>query len=126
MPDQSLSLLTICLLQPAIALFIFTLFAVCQVRQPCLCRRKAGTEGPSLTFSGVIGPSASQADVFRATAAPMVQRLLTDGGSSTMIAYGMIGAGKTFTMEVRQQPQHTSWTESVRQLSPATAVSGFN
>ena len=99
--------------------------AVCQVRQLRSCRQKAGTESPPLTFSRVIGPNTSQAEVFSATAAPLVQRLLADGLSSTMIAYGMIGTGKTFTMEVRHQPQHASWTPLTPQPLPATPVRGL-
>ena len=55
----------------------------------------------SFTFSRVFGPDASQQDFYRATAAPMVRGLMDSGLSSVMMAYGVSGAGKTYTMEVR-------------------------
>ena len=70
------------------------------------CRHRSGDREEddcftSFTFSRVFGPDASQQDFYRATAAPMVRGLMDSGLSSVMMAYGVSGAGKTYTMEVR-------------------------
>ena len=44
-------------------------------------------------------------DFYRATAAPMVRGLMESGLSSVLMAYGVSGAGKTYTMEVTQPSQ---------------------
>lgn len=52
----------------------------------------------------MFGPDAGQQEFYRATAAPMVRGLMDSGLSSVMMAYGVSGAGKTYTMEVRRPP----------------------
>ena len=59
-----------------------------------------GDNYATFTFSRVFGPDASQQEFYRATAAPMVRELMDSGLSSVMMAYGVSGAGKTYTMEV--------------------------
>ena len=54
----------------------------------------------NFTFSRVFGPEAGQVEFYRAVAAPMVQGLMESGLSSVLMAYGVSGAGKTYTMEV--------------------------
>ena len=54
----------------------------------------------------MFGPDASQRDFYGATAAPMVRGLMDSGLSSVMMAYGVSGAGKTYTMEVRCPMTH--------------------
>jgi len=49
------------------------------------------------TMNGVFGDSSTQKDVYEATAAPLVERVL-QGFNSTMLAYGQTGSGKTYTM----------------------------
>ena len=44
-------------------------------------------------------------EFYRATAAPMVRGLMDSGLSSVLMAYGVSGAGKTYTMEVTQPSQ---------------------
>ncbi len=72
-----------------------------------LCRHRSGDREEedcctSFTFSRVFGPDASQQEFYNATAAPMVRGLMDSGLSSVMMAYGVSGAGKTYTMEVRR------------------------
>jgi hypothetical protein len=50
------------------------------------------------SFDEVYPPSASQADVYAAAAAPAVRAVLA-GYNAAVIAYGQTGAGKTHTME---------------------------
>ena len=44
-------------------------------------------------------------EFYRAVAAPMVRGLMESGLSSVLMAYGVSGAGKTYTMEVTQPSQ---------------------
>ena len=48
----------------------------------------------------MFGPDAGQQELYRATAAPMVRGLMDSGLSSVMMAYGVSGSGKTYSMEV--------------------------
>lgn len=49
------------------------------------------------SMSGVFGEDATQKDVYDASAAELVDRVLA-GCNSTMLAYGQTGSGKTYTM----------------------------
>ncbi|KAL4547102.1 hypothetical protein Ndes2526B_g07887 [Nannochloris sp. 'desiccata'] len=49
------------------------------------------------SFDGVLGPEASQADVYDIAAKQAVNDVL-HGYNATLMAYGMTGAGKTFTL----------------------------
>ena len=48
-------------------------------------------------FATVLGPSASQSDVFRTVGLPLVEATLK-GHRTCLFAYGQTGAGKTFSM----------------------------
>jgi hypothetical protein len=48
-------------------------------------------------FDAVLGPSCTQADVFEATASPIVDNIL-EGYNGTILCYGQTGSGKTYTM----------------------------
>jgi len=74
-----------------------TLHASCRYRNG---EKDDGDNYATFTFSRVFGPDASQQEFYRATAAPMVRELMDSGLSSVMMAYGVSGAGKTYTMEV--------------------------
>ncbi|KAJ1632739.1 P-loop containing nucleoside triphosphate hydrolase protein [Pavlovales sp. CCMP2436] len=52
----------------------------------------------TFNFDHVFGTGSSQAEVYERTAQPAVSAVL-EGFNATVIAYGMTGAGKTFTME---------------------------
>ena len=54
----------------------------------------------------MFGPDAGQREFYGATAAPMVRGLMDSGLSSVMMAYGVSGAGKTYTMEARHLQRH--------------------
>lgn len=51
----------------------------------------------SFTFDGVLDQSATQADVYREVAQPIVDGVL-EGYNGTILAYGQTGAGKTHTL----------------------------
>jgi len=55
------------------------------------------------TFDTVFGPEASQEDVYKNAAAPIVQAVL-QGFNGTIFAYGQTGSGKTYAMEGHQAP----------------------
>merc|ERR1719240_2425634 len=48
-------------------------------------------------YDRVLGPSASQAEVYRETAQPMIEHVLS-GRNATVFAYGATGSGKTHTV----------------------------
>ena len=80
-----------------------TLHASCRYRNG---EKDDGDNYATFTFSRVFGPDASQQEFYRATAAPMVRELMDSGLSSVMMAYGVSGAGKTYTMEVGLLLEH--------------------
>ena len=49
------------------------------------------------SFDQVLGEDATQADVYMATAQPVVEDVL-NGYNGTIMAYGQTGAGKTYTL----------------------------
>ncbi|PRW20706.1 kinesin KIF3B [Chlorella sorokiniana] len=61
--------------------------------------RAAGGEAPrAFTFDRTFGPEATQAEVYDAMAAPLVESALA-GYNATLFAFGQTGTGKTHTME---------------------------
>ena len=56
------------------------------------------TPRPDVTFDGVFGPDATQADVYAHAIEPIVAETL-EGFNCTVFAYGQTGTGKTHTME---------------------------
>eukprot|EP01062_Namystynia_karyoxenos_P027736 TRINITY_DN211_c2_g1_i2.p1 TRINITY_DN211_c2_g1~~TRINITY_DN211_c2_g1_i2.p1 ORF type:complete len:1259 (+),score=414.62 TRINITY_DN211_c2_g1_i2:69-3845(+) len=59
--------------------------------------RTIACEGHEFEFSRVLGPEASNADVFH-TAASSIARHATNGWNGTVFAYGQTSSGKTHTM----------------------------
>jgi len=57
----------------------------------------------TFTFDAVFSPEATQAKVYEACAAPVVEAVL-DGFNGTVFAYGQTGAGKSHTMEGYPDP----------------------
>lgn len=49
-------------------------------------------------FDAALGPHSSQEEVYRASAAPLVEAVLEGKGNATCFCYGATGAGKTHTM----------------------------
>ncbi|KAJ4781282.1 kinesin-like protein [Rhynchospora pubera] len=49
------------------------------------------------SFDSVLGPQASQEDVFKSVGLPLVQNAL-DGYNTSLVCYGQTGSGKTYTM----------------------------
>lgn len=68
-----------------------------------ICRYKNGDRGQTYNFSRVFGDDTGQEQFFQASAQPMVRQLMRTQTSSVMIAYGTSAAGKTYTIEVRQE-----------------------
>lgn len=69
---------------------------------PCLDRAPLGWPRPyhdprRFRFDHVLGPDASQSEVFDAMGAEVVDAVL-EGFSGTLLAYGMTGSGKTHTV----------------------------
>lgn len=62
---------------------------------------KNGEMKSRLTFSKVMGPDATQAEVYQATAAPLVEAML-EGQSGLLFAYGITNSGKTFTIQGKE------------------------
>lgn len=60
--------------------------------------RGGGGEPHTFTFDEVFGPSATQTEVYAATARPLVESALR-GYNCTCLVYGQTGTGKTFSME---------------------------
>ncbi|CAM9387182.1 unnamed protein product, partial [Chrysoparadoxa australica] len=56
-----------------------------------------------LKFNGVLGPAASQEDVFQRSCVDVVDSV-ADGYNGTIMAYGQTGSGKTFTMRGEMEP----------------------
>ena len=49
-------------------------------------------------FDLAFGGDGTQAAVYRASVAPLVQKFIYDGDSCSILAYGQTGSGKTYTM----------------------------
>lgn len=58
---------------------------------------REGSYTSEFAFDGVLGPSATQADVYEVAAKPAVADVLR-GYNATLMAYGQTGAGKTHTL----------------------------
>jgi kinesin family protein 3/17 len=67
---------------------------------------KAGPGEPpkSFTFDQVYDWNSRQQDLYRKTAAPIVDSVL-EGYNGTIFAYGQTGTGKSFTMEGKDEPE---------------------
>ena len=74
----------------------------CQTLRP---RFKAGEKQQAFHFSSVFGETTEQHTYFKATAEELVHALVNMRQSGVMMAHGMSGAGKTYTMEVCQKLQ---------------------
>ncbi|KAK3236045.1 hypothetical protein CYMTET_53795 [Cymbomonas tetramitiformis] len=57
----------------------------------------ARAQGTKFKYDNVFGPEASQAAVYQASVAPLIDIILT-GTSACIFAYGSTGAGKTYSM----------------------------
>ena len=55
-------------------------------------------------YDYAFGPEASQADVFDAVAAPVVDAVAAGGAHGTVFAYGQTGTGKSHTMGILEGP----------------------
>ena len=65
---------------------------------------KAPDEPPKqFTFDQIFEPNTHQENLYRDTAAPIVESVL-EGYNGTIFAYGQTGTGKTFTMEGLDDP----------------------
>lgn len=61
-------------------------------------------EAPKIfTFDQTYGPGCTQREIYDKTASPIVDSVL-EGFNGTIFAYGQTGAGKSFTMEGKQDP----------------------
>jgi len=60
-------------------------------------------EEKSFTYDAAFGPDSMQADVYAATARPIVESVL-NGFNGTIFAYGQTGCGKSFSMEGLMEP----------------------
>ena len=74
------------------------------------------TELLSYRFDGCYGPDATQKQLFVRNVRPLVDRAL-DGYNVTIFAYGMTGAGKTFTMEGSDSHPGTKWSTSLLNIA---------
>ena len=88
----------------------------------------------SFVLDGVIGGSTDQASAYAAVGAPAVEGLLR-GESTTLVAFGATGAGKSYTLfgppDLLSNPAGSSWQEwgilpraSHHLFSRASAVGG--
>jgi len=59
--------------------------------------RSATLKGVTYRFDAVLGPGASQQDVYEQHCRPLVEAFLS-GQNATLLAYGQTGSGKTYTM----------------------------
>jgi hypothetical protein len=64
---------------------------------PCRTSTSLKTKGDTFRFDHVFDAAASQADIYRAVAAPVVDEALK-GMNCCILAYGQTGTGKTYTM----------------------------
>ena len=58
----------------------------------------AGVTDYSDQFTSVLGPMASQHDVFNACGLPIMEAALEEQRNACLFAYGQTGSGKTFSM----------------------------
>jgi hypothetical protein len=59
--------------------------------------------GRQFEFDAVLGPNATQEEVYERSVSDAVRRNISRGYNTTIIAYGQTGGGKTFTMGGRRQ-----------------------
>ncbi|KAH8067668.1 hypothetical protein JL721_7363 [Aureococcus anophagefferens] len=71
-----------------------------RIRQAVVRLELGEKRAREFAYDYAFGPEASQADVFDAVAAPVVDAVAAGGAHGTVFAYGQTGTGKSHTMGI--------------------------